>query len=50
MCGTIQKLDGQPRRRLDTFKAEKEFGFNSTVSLKMGLEETLSWYLDNQVI
>ena len=44
------KPDGQPRRRLDTFKAEKEFGFKSTVSLKMGLEETLSWYLDNQVI
>ena len=44
------KPDGQPRRMLDTFKAEKEFGFKSTVSLKMGLEETLSWYLDNQVI
>jgi len=44
------KPDGQPRRRLDTFKAEKEFIFKSTMSLKMGLKETLSWYLDNQVI
>ncbi len=44
------KPDGQPRRRLDTFKAEKEFRFKSTVSLKTGLEKTLSWYLDNQVI
>ncbi len=44
------KPDGQPKRKLNTSLAELEFGFKSTVSLKMGLEETLSWYLDNQVI
>lgn len=44
------KPDGQPKRKLSTSLAELEFGFKSTVPLKTGLEETLSWYLDNQVI
>ena len=39
--------DGQPKRRLDTTKAEKEFGFKSAVSFREGLEKTVSWYIDN---
>ena len=39
------KPDGQPKRRLDTSVAEKEFGFKSAVSFRKGLEETLTWYL-----
>jgi GDP-L-fucose synthase len=36
--------DGQPRRRLDTSRAEKEFGFRATTSLRAGLRETMEWY------
>lgn len=38
------KPDGQPRRKLDTKRAEKEFGFKSKTSFKKGLEKTLAWY------
>ncbi len=37
--------DGQPRRRLDTSRAEKEFGFKAQVSLEEGLRRTIQWYL-----
>ena len=36
--------DGQPRRCLDTHRAEKEFGFKTKVSLEKGLSETIRWY------
>ncbi len=39
------KPDGQPRRMLDTSKAEKEFGFKASTSLEFGLKETIEWYL-----
>ncbi|MBT9131491.1 MAG: GDP-L-fucose synthase [candidate division WS2 bacterium] len=39
------KPDGQPRRMLDTSKAEKEFGFKASTSLEFGLKETVEWYL-----
>jgi GDP-L-fucose synthase len=42
------KPDGQPRRRLDTSKAEKEFGFKSGISLEEGLKRTIQWYMDNR--
>jgi GDP-L-fucose synthase len=41
------KPDGQPRRCLDTQKAEKEFGFKAKTSFKDGLEKTIKWYNEN---
>ena len=42
------KPDGQPRRRLDTSRALKEFGFEARTSLTDGLRKTIEWYLENQ--
>jgi len=39
------KPDGQPRRMLDTSKAEKEFGFRARNRFDDGLEKTIKWYL-----
>ncbi len=36
--------DGQPRRKLDVSRAEKEFGFKAKVDFKKGLRETIKWY------
>lgn len=36
--------DGQPRRMLDTSRAEKEFGFKAQVSFEEGLKRTIAWY------
>ena len=38
------KPDGQPRRKLDTSRAEKEFGFKSKISFEEGLKKTIRWY------
>jgi GDP-L-fucose synthase len=38
------KPDGQPRRRLDTSRAEKEFGFRAKVGFEEGLQRTIDWY------
>ncbi len=38
------KPEGQPRRCLDTSRAEIEFGFRSTTDLDTGLEATIQWY------
>jgi GDP-L-fucose synthase len=38
------KPDGQPRRWLDTSRAEREFGFSARTSLREGLERTIAWY------
>jgi GDP-L-fucose synthase len=38
------KPDGQPRRCLDTAKAEKLFGFRAKWSLEAGLKATIDWY------
>ncbi|MBM3252398.1 MAG: NAD-dependent epimerase/dehydratase family protein, partial [Candidatus Omnitrophica bacterium] len=38
------KPDGQLRRRLDTSKAYKEFGFKATTSFEQGLKKTIEWY------
>ena len=38
------KPDGQPRRKLDTSRAEKEFGFKSKVNFEEGLKKTIKWY------
>ena len=38
------KPDGQPRRSLDTSKAEKEFGFIAKTDFDEGLKKTIEWY------
>lgn len=38
------KPDGQPLRRLDTSKAEAEFGFRAGTSFEDGLARTIEWY------
>ncbi len=39
------KPDGQPRRCLDTSRAEQEFGFRARAPFADGLERTVRWYL-----
>jgi len=41
------KPDGQPRRKLDTTKAFKEFGFRARTNFKEGLRKTIKWYEEN---
>ena len=38
------KPDGQPRRCLDTSKAEKLFGFRAKTPFEEGLRRTIEWY------
>lgn len=38
------KPDGQPRRCLDTTRAENTFAFRATIDLESGLQETVQWY------
>ena len=40
------KPDGQPRRKLDTSRAEKEFGFKAKINLEEGLKRTIQWYVE----
>ena len=42
------KLDGQPRRMLDTSRGEKEFGFRAKTSLEEGLRKTIEWYISTK--
>jgi GDP-L-fucose synthase len=38
------KPDGQPRRCLDTSKAERMFGFRASTAFEEGLRRTIEWY------
>ena len=38
------KPNGQPRRRLDTSRAEELFGFRAEVPLREGIARTVDWY------
>ena len=38
------KPDGQPRRCLDTSRAEHDFDFRARTSLREGLTKTIRWY------
>lgn len=38
------KPNGQPRRKLDTSRAEAEFGFRSRTTFETGLRKTIDWY------
>jgi GDP-L-fucose synthase len=38
------KPDGQPRRWIDTYRAEQAFGFRAHTGLREGLRRTVDWY------
>ena len=40
--------NGQPRRRLDVSRAEKEFGFKAQMGFEEGLKRMVAWYLANR--
>src|SRR6266404_905625 len=42
------KPNGQPRRKLDTSRAKREFGFESKTTFQDGLRETIKWYKENK--
>lgn len=42
------KPDGQPRRCLDTTRAEKSFGFKAKTDFESGLRETIDWYREHR--
>jgi GDP-L-fucose synthase len=42
------KPNGQPRRCLDTRRAEQLFGFRARTSLEDGLQRTIGWYMGRQ--
>lgn len=42
------KPDGQPRRMLDTSRAEQYFGFKAKTGFEEGLRETIAWYEKNR--
>ncbi|MEI8105426.1 MAG: GDP-L-fucose synthase [Actinomycetes bacterium] len=41
------KPNGQPRRRLDTSRADSRFGFRASTSLRDGLARTIAWYRES---
>jgi GDP-L-fucose synthase len=41
------KPNGQPRRSLDTSRAEQYFGFRARMPLEQGLRQTIDWYNQN---
>ena len=40
------KPNGQPRRYLDTSRAQKLFGFTARQTLESGIRETVKWYIN----
>jgi GDP-L-fucose synthase len=40
--------NGQPRRKLDISRAEREFGFRARANFDEGLRETIEWYLHSR--
>jgi GDP-L-fucose synthase len=40
--------DGQPKRCLDTTRAEREFGFKAKTGLEEGIKKTIEWYMKNR--
>jgi GDP-L-fucose synthase len=42
--------DGQPRRKLDTIRAKKEFGFEAKTDFVTGLKKTINWYVHQNKI
>jgi GDP-L-fucose synthase len=42
------KPDGQPRRSLDTSRAETQFGFRARTTFAEGLSRTVRWYMERR--
>ncbi|HEX8856952.1 MAG TPA: GDP-L-fucose synthase [Thermoleophilaceae bacterium] len=42
------KPGGQPRRMLDTSRAEREFGFKAMTGFREGLQKTVDWFRKNR--
>ncbi len=42
------KPNGQPRRMLDTSRAQERFGFQAQIGFEEGLRRTIDWYRSNQ--
>ncbi len=40
--------NGQPRRKLDTTRAEREFGFRARVNFEEGLRHMIEWYRERK--
>ena len=40
--------DGQPRRRVDASRAERELGWHATMDFEDGLRETVKWFIANR--
>ncbi|MFM8942457.1 MAG: GDP-L-fucose synthase family protein, partial [Acidimicrobiaceae bacterium] len=40
--------DGQPRRRVDASRAERELGWHASTDFEEGLRETVKWFLANR--
>ncbi|MCY4464449.1 MAG: GDP-L-fucose synthase [Chloroflexi bacterium] len=51
-CGKLHwdtsKPNGQPRRKLDVSRAERDFGFVARTDFRAGLRETIRWYRANR--
>ena len=41
------KPNGQPRRKLDTSRAKREFGFQAQTPFEEGLQRTINWYINH---
>ena len=41
------KPNGQPRRKLDTSRAKREFGFQAQTPFEEGIQRTIDWYIDH---
>ena len=44
------KPNGQPRRKLDVSRAERDFGFVARTDFRAGLRETIAWYRANREV
>jgi GDP-L-fucose synthase len=45
----ITQPNGQPRRKIDTSRAEERFGFRSTTTFPEALRKTVDWFLAQRV-
>ena len=43
------KPNGQPRRKLDTTRAEAYFGFKAKTDFDKGLQQTIDWYIEKRI-
>jgi len=57
LCGFTGRLvwdtskpNGQPRRRLDVSRAQREFGFKATTTLRAGLLKTIAWFKAHRAV